>query len=706
MNKKVYMFFVLVLFVISGCASSKTAKSGVAPDVDVYTAETGQQNMQEEEQEEAEPVLSEPEKVKEEPPPPQMQIPDETLYETEEAVKEEEPQKAERPVDSGKISLNFDDADIYEVINALSDIMGINYIIDPAVKGKVNINTSGEIDKSQLLPILETIFEINNIAMVPYGDLYKIVPVKEAYTQMMDFSIGTDPPDFDSYDQVLIQIVPLQHVAAAEVANLLKRFLRRGGDIINYDRGNFVIIIDAAANVRKLLGLIRIIDTDVFQNTDIRFLKISFADVNDIAKELDDIFSSLGIQKTTEKGIGLKFIPIERVGCVLAISSIPGIFERVEHWVQVLDRVDVEASEQIFIYFVENGKASELADVLQKIYGEGVKEGETTRTRKPAEGKEQAASPAVLLEGKLKIVTDSSTNSIIVRSTPHDYSIIKDTIQRLDIMPRQVLIEVFIAEVTLSGDTQFGVEWALRGDSARIGGYKGMEKTEASYGLGGLGAELAENLGKGLTYRFDSRQLQAFLMAQASQNKLNILSSPHILAAENKEARIEVGKEVPIVTSDYSPLDRQDTTSTSRSIEYRSTGVILRVTPRISDKGLVAMDIMQEVSEAQEVQKDGIQSPVISQRRAETSLVVSDGQTIVIGGLIKNQSSQSRTGVPFVSKIPVFGYLFGSTRDTQEKTELLISITPHVVNTVDAVEAVSVDFQEKLEAIKKLLNRQ
>ena len=387
----------------------------------------------------------------------------------------------------------------------------------------------------------------------------------------MDFYIGRELEEIPSHDRTIIQIVPLRYVSSSDIQKVLKPFTGKGGDIIDYKQANLLIIIETAASIRKILKLINVIDTDTFEHTNIRFFKVKNAEVKDIAKELEDIFSSFGIQKSTDKGLGLKFIPIERVSCILAVSPIPGIFEKVQHWLEILDTIDLEAEEQVFIYFVENSKADEIADVLNKVYDEGKSKKTTTRrqptkksTSKSRTTKSTKSTAVTTLEGDIKIVTDESTNSIIVLATPHDYSIIKETIRKLDIIPKQVLIEVLIAEVTLSGDTEFGIEWSLLGDTASLGGYKGQDKAEIGFGIGGLGVDLAQNLGRGFTYRFDSNRLLAFLIAQASKNKLNILSSPHILAADNKEARIEVGQEVPIVTSEYVPQDREISTSTSR----------------------------------------------------------------------------------------------------------------------------------------------
>jgi general secretion pathway protein D len=612
------------------------------------------------------------------------------------------------------ISLNFDDADIYEVVNALSDFLGVNFIIDQRVKGKVNIHTAGEIDKRRLLPIMETIFEMNNIAMIEYGDFYKIIPIKEAKQQIVDFSIGRELARVPSYDRQMIHIVPLRYVTAKDAEALVKRFLGPGGDVFEYPKGNLVVIIDRAATIRKVLRMINEIDIDLFAYNQVRFFKVDNANARDVADELAEIFTAIGLEATPEKGVGLKFIPVERVGGVLAVSSNPDAFERVERWLEVLDTVDDEASEQVFIYFVENGKAEEIGDVITQIYESTsgstrtrdrdvqsrtrqdartrTQQAQTTRRTQTGIGNEQSA----LLEGDVKIVVDTPTNSIIVRAIARDYEIIKRTMIQLDRIPRQVLIEVLIAEVTLGGDTKFGIEWSLLSEGEKLGGYRGDEM------IGIRGTPL-DTLG--FSYVFDGDFLNVFLQAQASQNKLNILSSPHILAVDNKEARIEVGEEVPIVTSEYVPLDIDDSDSTSRSIEYRSTGIILTVTPRINERGLVAMDLSQEVSEAVLNEVSGIQSPVITNRKAETSLVVQDGQTIILGGLISEKGTENKSGVPFLSSIPLIGNLFGSTSTTRDKVELILLITPRVVTNFEEVDLITDEIKVRVGNIRRLINR-
>jgi general secretion pathway protein D len=623
-----------------------------------------------------------------------------------------------------KIALNFDNADIYEVINSLSDILGINFIIDPAVKGKVNIHTSTEISRDKLLPVLESIFDINNIALVKSGDLYKIIPVKSAKSKISAISEGRQV-DLSSSDRIIVQVIPLKYVSTTEVINILKPFISSGGNILEYKKGNIIIAADRAASIKKIVAMINVVDIDTFEHTRIHFFKIENAEVEELAQELESVFTALGIAKTTEKGIGISFIPIERVSCILAVSSIPGIFKKVEHWTKILDTIDTEAEEQVFVYFVENGKAEEITDVLDKIYGDGNKKSRSSTSKRSSKSrtkttKGKKAAQTSFIQGEIKIVDDEATNSIIVRSTPHDYAIIKKTIRTMDIIPKQVLIEVLIAEVTLGDGTQYGVEWALRSDRS-WGGYDGEEQIGLyNNRIRGLGdgvpdddneipvTDFLDSATGGLAYVFDSDRLRIFLHAQADTNKLNILSAPSIMAADNQEARIEVGEEVPIVTSEYVPLDTGSNvgisgTSTSRSIEYRNTGVILTVTPRINDKGLVAMEISQEVSKAQAVAAGGIQSPVISNRKVETTLVVQSGQTVVIGGLIEEVESYVISGIPYLSRLPWIGFLFGTTSISKAKKELILLITPHVIETINEADSVTREIREKMNDINELI---
>jgi len=652
---------------------------------------------------------------------------EEVREEAEEEVLEEEmpeeileaiPAEPEKPEEGReKIALDFDNADIKEVITALADIIGINYIIDPKVRGTVNIHTSGEISLEDIFPILETIFEINNIAAVKVGNIYKIIPIKEAKKQPLIPQIGKELEDTTSPDRLILQIIPLRYIPTKEMEKVLKPFLGQGGDIVDYPDRNILIIVDTTYNMKKLLSLVDTVDVSVFDTMHVRFYDLENSEAKDLAKELEDLFKALGIEtKKKEGGEIVSFIPIERMNIILAVSSMPEIFDRVAEWIEKLDKVREELEEQIFIYFVENSKAADIGDIIKEVYGEKRREREkrvrttrTTRRKTATKSPTKESRTRTGLEtaaGEIKVVVDETNNALIIRATPQDYAQVLKTIKLLDTIPKQVLIEVLIAEVTLDENTEFGLEWSLASDYASLGGYKGTDRVGQNLGLGGLGLDLAQPIAQsGFTYAFASQGLVAFLKAYARENEVDILSSPHILAADNTESRIEVGKEVPIVTSEYTPTTLEAGETYSRSIEYRDTGILLTVTPRINEKGLVAMEISQEVSDVSEQRIEGINSPIILKRQAETSLVVQDGKTIVIGGLIREKKDNTMEGIPFLSKIPYLGMLFSYTKEVGEKTELLILITPHVIHTFEQAELITREFEEKVKGLKKLLGR-
>ncbi|MCX5884645.1 MAG: type II secretion system secretin GspD [Proteobacteria bacterium] len=609
-----------------------------------------------------------------------------------------------------RVTLDFDNADIYEVINALADVIGMNYIIDPAVKGKVNIHTSGEVDKNQILPILEIIFEMNNIAAVKTGDLYKIIPIKEAKTRPLMPETGREIKDEDlqSPDRMRIQFVPLRYIPVGEMSKLLKPFLTKAGEIMEYPKNNVMIVVDTNINVKRLLTMVDTVDVSYFEGMNVKFYELKNADVKDLAKEMETIFGAMGIGKGTDKGVGVNFIPLERMNMMLVIvSQMPDVLAKVDDWVVKLDEINTDVEEQIFIYFLENSKAADVGDILNKVYGEGVEtkkkeEKKGAPVKKTPEKPGGAPTAAGMVAGKIKIVTDEVTNALIIRAMTSDYNIIKKTIQLLDIVPRQVLIEVLIAEISLGDDTQFGVDWNFKKKDVTVGGETGTFDSILNNNIPTTLASPAA----GYTAVFAASDLYAKLYAFAGENRLNVLSSPHVLAANNKEAKIEVGQEVPIVTSEYTPeafSTGGTSDTTSRSIQYRDTGIILTVTPRINEKGLVAMDIDQEVSQVSDQTIQGISSPIITKRSAKTSLVVQNGSTIVIGGLIQEQKERSISGIPFFSKIPLLNYFFSYTKNKVTKTELVILITPHTIKSLEEADLITKEFTDKIEGLKKMI---
>ncbi|MBL7213881.1 MAG: hypothetical protein ISS61_16030 [Desulfobacteraceae bacterium] len=296
---------------------------------------------------------------------------------------------------------------------------------------------------------------------------------------------------------------------------------------------------------------------------------------------------------------------------------------------------------------------------------------------------------------EVNITPDEIRNALIIEATPLDYRIIENILRQLDVMPRQVLIEATIAEITVNTSTEFGMEWALG-------------KGAAAAGAGSFAATInklagADAISTGLRYSIGvTDKWYAALHALASEGKVNIISSPHVLASDNKEAKIDVSREIPI-SSGSTQITSGAVVGTT-TIEYRDTGVILSVTPHINERGLVTMDISQEVSDLEKKSVDvaGYSYPAFFKRTVSTTLTVRNGQTIAIGGLIKDKEDESITGVPCLIKIPVLRYLFGTWGKQVEKIELIVLITPRVVANLDDVDAVTEEFKQK---VRNVMNR-
>ena len=363
-----------------------------------------------------------------------------------------------------------------------------------------------------------------------------------------------------------------------------------------------------------------------------------------------------------------------------------------------------ETTPRVYVYPLQNSKASHVAQLLQSIFsGASMQSGPRAPMVSQPQGMGVAPGAAggkSLVSASTRVLADEITNSLIVLSTPEDYKFIKRTIQKLDTIPRQVMIDVLIAEITLSDEFKFGLEWVLSNNlhitnRINLNGQAGQNTDQLSQQFPApatSGTTPAASTATtpaitslaGFSYAaLDAAgQVKALLQTLSSKNKLNVIASPHIICADNREARIQIGDEIPIATSQATAVGTAVTpgqTSILSTIQYKDTGTILKVKPRINESGLVSLEVNQEVSNATPETILGQQQFVISKREVTTNLVAQDGQTIVLGGLISENTSKTRSGIPILSSIPILGYLFGTTDNTTTKTEIIVLLTPHVI---------------------------
>jgi general secretion pathway protein D len=646
------------------------------------------------------------------------------------------------------IELNLQNADLVEAVRALADTLNLNYNIDPAVKGTVNVRASGRLTRSELLSILETMLMVNGAALVKIGDTYNILPLDKAAGQAAPVYSRTLPAA-----GMTAMVAFLTQTPAKDMAAVLKPLLSPGGKITETP-DNSLIIVDYPANLEKLVNLIRLADTQALARTSVSVVKVKNTDPNAIIAEMEVIFSAYGA--LTQKGAGgVQFLAIPRMNAVMIIAASPSLLDRAKYWVQQLD-LKTDALANIHVYHVKNYKARNLADLLSQAYGapaavpavaevkpelelpsggiaapgtgsnargEGATRSRGDNPRR--EGMESglgalglaAPSPreralplapgvttAPLAEG-VRIIPDEENNLLVIVAPPYEWSVISRLLEKLDVMPRQVLCEVLIADVTLTDDLRYGVEWFL--NTRQVGppgsiftppGFPGAPNTTPLEILQSASAALQGAGGFTFMARDALNNFRATLNFLAAEGKVEVLAAPHIMAANNQEARIQIGQDVPILVAQSTGVLVSDSVVTNL-VEYRSVGIILGVRPQINAKGLITLEIVQEVSNVSTIQATGTveSSPTFDVRQAKTQLITGDNQTIVLGGLIREDVQRGTSGFPGLRRMPLLGPLFGSEISQKRRTELIVLITPHIVGTLEDGARITREVEQRIE---------
>jgi len=564
------------------------------------------------------------------------------------------------------VSLNFDNAELELVLRSIADITGINFIIGPGVKANVTMRTTTKVPASEVFSIMELVLAVNNLVAVKEGSFYKIVPMAVAQQEPQDVQVGKER--LEERDRYITQIVNLDHLSADEMAKILQPFLARGAKLLVHKETNSLIIAGFSSTVKRLLETIKVLD---------------------IQTKRDNI-------------------------------------------------------QRIFVYFVENVKATQLASLLNTLYGRrpvlpgvpapGARPGQPLLRPglgvqpplppPPVPGQPQVgvpgepppitpfppgaeAQPGEVM-GDVTIVPDEATNALIIKTSPRNYELIEATIKKLDIVPKQVIIEALLAEVTLTDTLSFSLEAFVSSGSFAFQRLNPVGTPPTSI-LGSItAAGQLVNTG-GFTFTFvDRNKFKTFLNNVATYTKVNVLAAPHLLTANNKEAKLQIGSEVPIITNEQASLTTvsQPTTTPSgvfRTIQQKDIGILLGIKPHVNEKRLVTLDIEIEQTGILAEKFGDTGSPAFSKRSSKTSVVVQDGQSIVISGIIQNNLEKDITGIPFLSRLPLLGHLFRTTKDTMTKTELVILITPYVIASPEEAKALTEQFKQRIESVEPLL---
>ena len=584
--------------------------------------------------------------------------------------------KPEYTGDKIDISFNFDNAEIKDILHVLfGEILNVNYILDNRVVGKINLHASGQVYKEELLSILNTLLNVYNFALLKEGDIYRVLPKPEARQESNTIIFGDKIPPWSK--EIVTQIVPLKYESAKNLQTTLRPLMTNIGNIVTHGDSQFIILIDNASTMEKLLTLIAVLDIPFFSGKSVKFYEFKYADARNVAKDLATFAQSLGGKPGAESGFN--FVPFTDTNKMLVITRIPELLPKVDLWIKNIDVPPTTAEEElkIYVYKMQHQKAETLVPVLTQIYTEKM----AAIPKVP--GKEQAEA--------MKIVADPKTNALVIKALPADYRNIKSIIEAIDATPQQVFIEVLIVEVDLDNTLNYGAEWNWNMGNIKLGGLP-------------VGKDTTTGLptGFGSPYIFSNKgNLEILMNILATTKNAKILSAPHILVRDEQPANIQVGNQVPIRSSSG---QQTGTTVTFEQVQYRDTGIILTVTPHIAENDFVTLDIKQEVSNAEETTTAKIDSPTFSTRKAETSLVIKSGHSISLGGIIQQKDEKSISKIPILGDIPYLGNLFKSTGIKNARTELIMLITPYIANNAEEADTLTNTFQKKLKEIEPLLN--
>lgn len=619
----------------------------------------------------------------------------------------------------GTYSLNFDEADLGEVAKViLSDILGQNYVLSPKVAGKVTLQTTDPLSKDELIPTLEMLLRMNNAVLIKDASIYHIEPDSEAL-----YSSDFVAPGTGAKAGFQVRVIPIKNVDAQDIVEVIKPLVQEK-TILNVDvRRNLLVASGTPDELGRVMDMVSTFDINVLRGRSFGLFPLAHVEPETIIEELEGIFSSKGKGKGEENEF-FRFIPVERLNAVMAITHQASYLKDIENWIFRLDRANTESGGGVNVYRVQNVNAEDLAATLNEIFTGAAKKEKTAKVapgRDAAEvtNKEQSeppkssvsksASPTgeadVANVGKVRIISDAANNSVVVVSTPQEYDVILPVIKQLDVLPLQVLIDATIVSVTLKDELKYGISWYLSQGNDAIGSTNNPPSTGATTlpsAFGTAAAAAAAASTGGLSAIYSSGSVKALLNAQATANNINVISSPSLMVLNNQQAKINIGDQVPIQTSTSSlPVAGGTTPSIAlgASIQYKDTGVTLDVTPRVNASGMVTMEIKQIVSTPQTTTTGVSTSPTIQKKEIESSVAVHDGETIVLGGLIDETVSNDKNGIPWLQDIPWIGPLFGGTDKKNNRTELVVLITPRVVKSKQDSRLISDEFKRKLTGI-------
>jgi general secretion pathway protein D len=627
--------------------------------------------------------------------------------------------------DGEPVDINFVNAEIRATLDAvLGGMLGLNYTLDPKVQGQITIRTTRPLPRSQALAAVDAVLREQGFSIVASNGFYQVIPSADAIG-MAPFRGAAEAERAAGFTTA---IVPVRYVSAVELDKVVKPLTRQGFVLQSDGNRNIFIVSGTAREIDSFTKLIDSLDVNWLAGLSFSLHSLSHVEPNKIEAELR---RALQLDTGPMKGV-VELIPIPRLNALLVATKQFDLLSDIDDWIRRLDQAGPDGGRLVHYYEVQNGSAAELAATLGKLTGartEGASSAPRQERRQTSSGMSAAGSsmgsvtagaPGGMFNGAgatsptsplvsaapsssgdnesgdgegiaelkgVRVVADDRRNALLIFGTGTQYAIIEDALARLDSPREQVLIEATIAEVTLTDQLNFGVQWFLDRGSSR-GGYTSAAPPPTS-------------TFPGFNYSFLTQNTQVVLSALSGITNVQVLSAPRLMVINNESARLQVGDEVPIVVQQATSLITTQAALVN-SVQYQDTGVILEVTPHINRSGTVVLDVSQEVSSVATTTSSGIDSPTIQQRKISSIVTVQDGETVALGGLISDTTNRTGQGIPFLRDIPLLGNLFGTEGNSKNRTELLVFLRPVIVRDVARARDVTEALKARMSRLEAL----
>ncbi len=601
---------------------------------------------------------------------------------------------------AGDITLNFQNASIAEITGViLGDLLKVPFTIDAGVQGSASLNTGTPLNRDALIPVLEAILSSMNAVLINQGEVYRIRSANGK--DLQGAPVGAGLP---SGTGAGFEVFALSYIGAAEMAKIIAPLVPDGRPVNVDSQRNLLIVGGTGPERQSVRETIALFDVNAMAGQSALLISLDHVEVKTILFELENIFGDTG--KGPLAGL-VRFVPIERLNALMVLSSQQGYLSQARDWIRRLDRTRRADEQTVFVYFMQHGSAPDMVKTLQEIFTAIPGAHETAPQAASAETGAEITLPlssgnnAGIAPQPLRITADRSKNALLIQGNERQYQQVKDVLGKLDIAPLQVMIEAQIVEVSLGDTLRYGVQYFLETGGLK-NGENGITQLTSGTSATGIAPNLSSPPGGGFAFSLSGRagQNRVVLDALSDLTSVNMISAPTLFVLDNQVARLRVGDEVPIITQTADGLTNDS--RTLNTVQYRSTGVLLEVTPQVNSGGMVTLQIVQEVSAAVNTQSSGsstINSPTIQQRSFLSTVGVRDGETILLGGLIREQASKGRSGIPILHQVPVLGNLFGRTNNSAQRTELLVMITPRVVRDTQQSRDVTMTIREKYQGI-------